>query len=143
MDFQMKPRSLNGWARHQNGINLKIDLSNDKCRIKPTFYSWHFFFSISLWRRTKIDDFPSEILLVFASFPMILSRNADSQQYILTILIADNNSSIAVNEVFMLYFENVSRMVRFDINTTNNLSLCIYYQLLLRYLLVKIPGILP
>ena len=94
-------------------------------------------------KEVKIDDFSSEILQVFASFPMILSRNADSQQYILTILIADNNSSIAVNEVSMLYFENAPRMVRFDINTTINLSLCIYYQLLLRYLLVKIPDILP
>ena len=28
---------------------------------------------------------------------MILSRNADSQQYILTIFIADNNSSIALH----------------------------------------------
>ena len=94
-------------------------------------------------KEVKIDDFSSEILQVFASFPMILSRNADSQQYILTILIPDNNSSIAVNEVVMLYFENASRMVRIDINTTMNLSLCIYYQLLSRNLLVKIPGILP
>lgn len=30
-------------------------------------------------------------------FPIIRSRNADSQQYILTILIADNNSSIALH----------------------------------------------
>ena len=42
---------------------------------------------------------------MFASFPMIRSRNADSQQYILTILIADNNSSIAMNEVWMSFLK--------------------------------------